>query len=148
MRVCPVMGVVPSDYWGRPMSWSLFLPVFETAKLRSGMVFWVGFWHVFPVPSCIAVCLFGGVLAWDGLKRKGICEGRVSGFGAALSRPFGKIVLSLYIDRAMMVEKRCGCACPSDFWVTSDNYQASWRSAWTWASFTRWGLTSSDAVFS
>lgn len=34
-----------------------------------------GFWHVLPVPSCIAVCLFqGGVLAWDGPKtERGIC---------------------------------------------------------------------------
>ena len=59
------------------MSWSLFLPVFETANLLSGMVFfgWV-FWHVLPVPSFIAVCLSGGVLAWDGLEQKGrICGG-------------------------------------------------------------------------
>jgi hypothetical protein len=26
------------------------------------------FGHVLPVPSCIAVCLSGGVLAWDGFK--------------------------------------------------------------------------------
>jgi hypothetical protein len=55
------------------------------------MVFWVGFWHVLPVPSCIAVCLFGGVLAWDGLKRKGICEGE----GFRLVLPFRALLAKL-----------------------------------------------------
>lgn len=73
------------------MSWSLFLPMFETANLLSGGGFWDGFWHVLPVPSCIAVCLSGGVLAWDGLEREGgmvLWEGPPVGAALLLSLPF------------------------------------------------------------
>ena len=43
MRVCPVMGGCAQRLLGRPMSWSLFLPVFESAKtaFRDGFLGWV-----------------------------------------------------------------------------------------------------------
>lgn len=64
-----------------PMSLVL---VFETAG--SAFMFMGGFWHVLPVPSYIAVCLFwGGVLAWDGRKQKGEILGRVKLFGVAFT---------------------------------------------------------------
>jgi len=66
MRVCPVMGVVPSDSWGRPMSWSLFLPVFETAKLRSVMGFLGGFLACFAC-SELHCCLPFSAVYWLGM---------------------------------------------------------------------------------
>jgi len=59
---------VPAILGGQADVRVLVLPVFETANLLSGTVFGWFFGHVLPVPSCIAVCLSGGVLAWDGLK--------------------------------------------------------------------------------
>ena len=41
------------------------LPMLELLNLP---LHTMAFWHVLPVPSCIAVCLSGCVLAWDGFE--------------------------------------------------------------------------------
>ena len=56
-----------------------------------GMVFRWFLWHVLPVPSFIAVCLSGGVLAWDGLKRKGGFVGGGGLSGSSLLALFSKL---------------------------------------------------------
>jgi hypothetical protein len=79
--------------------------------------------HVLPVPSYIAVCLFGGVLAWDrktGRCRKGGCFQGACLF-VALKFVLGECHLSL-------MGECCGCAC---LLVTSDAFLATWGSAWT-----------------
>jgi hypothetical protein len=115
----------------RPMS--LVLPMFDAADLPSGIVCLGGFWHVLPVPSCIAVCLYGRCTGLEWPKRKGVIGGRVS-VGAVPSCPFGKSCSVYALTLSRDGGKCCGCTCPSDFWVTSDDYQASWGSARTWMS--------------
>lgn len=101
------------DLLSRPM----FGPCFTMLKLwiRLPMGF---FWHVLPVPSCIAVCLSGGVLAWDGLKHKGMIwrEGFPLGACPSYCNLFLVKLYLVYFDfECMMVEKCCGCTCRCDF---------------------------------
>jgi hypothetical protein len=74
------------------MSWSLFLPVFETANLLSGMVFWGGFFGMFCLFRASLLSAFRRCtgLGWPKIKRDDL---RGEGFRlvAALSRPFGKL---------------------------------------------------------
>jgi hypothetical protein len=93
------------------------------------------FWHVLPVPSCIAVCLSGGVLAWDGLKTKRGFVGRETGLGALLPALLANCARSvpwtfLSHDGRNVVDVLAHLIFGLHLMIN----QASWRSAWTWTS--------------
>lgn len=99
MRVCPVMAVSAVVTFGQADVLVLVFTHGQILQICLQGCFGGGFfWHVLPVPSCIAVCLSGGVLAWDGLQTKRGFVERVSVWCAFSSLPFWRIVLGLSID--------------------------------------------------
>jgi hypothetical protein len=70
MRVCPVTAVLPVTLGQADVLVLVFTCVRDCESAFRDGFFWVGFWHVLPVPSFIAVCLSGGVLAWGWPRTK------------------------------------------------------------------------------
>jgi hypothetical protein len=143
---------MPVNLGGRPMSWSLF---YLCLKLRICFQSWFfgWLWHVLPVPSCIAVCLsrrctglgWSEMRRWYGLWGKG-------GFPVCRVPPFS-FFLTLLVNCAhsiwfwaTMVEKGCGCACPSDFLGLHLTIKPVGDPPGLGWALRVWGSTSSDAV--